>query len=111
VLLAAAASVAAAQAGPTVTTQYGVLQGRSGGKSDVYSSIPYAAPPVGDGRWASPRPPASWTGVRQATAGETSFSMLPQGDNAYTLQCIVSRLQTRSDAPKIVICHHTLVLQ
>jgi para-nitrobenzyl esterase len=32
----------------------------------VYKGIPYAAPPVGDLRWHSPRPVKPWTGVRQA---------------------------------------------
>ena len=34
----------------------------------VFRGIPYAAPPVGDLRWRSPRPAASWSGVRDAKA-------------------------------------------
>lgn len=34
----------------------------------VFRGIPYAAPPVGDLRWRSPRPAASWNGVRDAKA-------------------------------------------
>jgi para-nitrobenzyl esterase len=32
-----------------------------------FFGIPYAAPPLGDNRWRSPRPAACWTGVRDAT--------------------------------------------
>ncbi len=35
--------------------------------SAVWLGIPYAAPPVGPGRWRAPAPPARWTGVREAT--------------------------------------------
>lgn len=34
----------------------------------VWRSVPFAAAPVGDLRWRAPRPQASWTGVREATA-------------------------------------------
>src|SRR5579875_1070163 len=34
----------------------------------VFRGIPYAAPPVGPLRWHAPRPPASWRGLRSATA-------------------------------------------
>ena len=33
-----------------------------------YRGLPYAQPPVGSLRWAPPMQPASWQGVRQATA-------------------------------------------
>jgi para-nitrobenzyl esterase len=34
--------------------------------AQVWRSLPFAAPPVGDLRWRAPRPPASWSGVRSA---------------------------------------------
>jgi para-nitrobenzyl esterase len=46
-------------------TVQGVIQGRRT-EVDRFLGIPYAAPPVGDGRFEAPRPPASWQGVRSA---------------------------------------------
>jgi para-nitrobenzyl esterase len=34
----------------------------------IWRGIPYAAPPVGELRWRSPRPVSPWDGVRDATA-------------------------------------------
>jgi para-nitrobenzyl esterase len=52
----------------TVRTTAGPLRGKvsSDGAADVFKGIPYAAPPIGDLRWKAPRPPASWSDVRDA---------------------------------------------
>lgn len=34
----------------------------------VFKGVPFAAPPTGEGRWAAPKPPLTWSGVRQANA-------------------------------------------
>ncbi|MEZ4215391.1 MAG: carboxylesterase family protein [Myxococcota bacterium] len=34
----------------------------------AWKGLPFAAPPTGELRWRAPRPPASWTGVREAVA-------------------------------------------
>jgi para-nitrobenzyl esterase len=65
--VAAAAPAPAAGGGPTVTTRYGHLRGKSSGAAHAYLGIPYAAPPVGSLRWKPPSPPARWSGVRDAT--------------------------------------------
>jgi para-nitrobenzyl esterase len=44
----------------------GQLRGKKAGATDEYLGIPYAAPPVGQLRWAPPQPPASWRGIRPA---------------------------------------------
>ncbi|CBK73419.1 Carboxylesterase type B [Butyrivibrio fibrisolvens 16/4] len=41
-------------------TQYGAVKGTSTDTCNVWYSIPYAAAPTGDLRWAAPTAPASW---------------------------------------------------
>lgn len=50
-----------------VRTSAGLVRGTSSPASRSFQGIPYAAPPVGPLRWRSPRPPARWAGVRDAT--------------------------------------------
>ncbi len=53
----------------TVQTTAGSVRGAT--EADglrVFRGVPFAAPPVGDLRWAPPRPPAPWAGARDATA-------------------------------------------
>lgn len=52
---------------PVVETRQGALIGFTEGDTHVWCGIPYVAPPVGQWRWRSPRPPARWDGVRPAT--------------------------------------------
>src|SRR5258708_5836536 len=51
---------------PTVTTRDGAVQGVSEGGIAVFKGIPYAAPPFGADRFAAPRRPEPWTGIRPA---------------------------------------------
>ena len=53
---------------PVVETRYGALAGFTDNDVHAWYGIPYAAPPVGNGRWRSPQPPARWEGLREATA-------------------------------------------
>jgi len=52
-----------------VQTQQGLVRGAPGKVEGVmaFKGIPFAAPPVGDLRWAPPAAPRSWSGVRDAT--------------------------------------------
>jgi para-nitrobenzyl esterase len=54
-------------AGPVVRTDSGLVRGTEGDGTREFLGIPYAAPPVGPLRWRDPRPPAPWSGVRDAT--------------------------------------------
>jgi para-nitrobenzyl esterase len=53
---------------PVVTVETGALRGASADGIDVFRSVPFAAPPVGELRWRAPQPPLSWDGVRDARA-------------------------------------------
>ncbi|GGP96259.1 carboxylic ester hydrolase [Streptomyces roseolilacinus] len=57
---------AAAAEGPTVTTRYGQVRGKTSGTAHSFLGLPYAAPPVGTLRWKPPSPPARRPGVRDA---------------------------------------------
>jgi para-nitrobenzyl esterase len=52
---------------PRAMVQGGEVAGVIQGDAAVFKAIPYAAPPVGPLRWAPPRPPLPWTGVRDAS--------------------------------------------
>lgn len=50
--------------------EQGVLAGSPGKDAAVrvFKGVPFAAPPVGDLRWKSPKAPPAWSGVREAKA-------------------------------------------
>lgn len=52
---------------PTARTSAGVLRGKREDGVSVFRGVPYAAPPVGDLRFARPQPMPPWPGERDAT--------------------------------------------
>src|SRR5262245_5230321 len=66
--LATPALATAMPATPPVMTTEGPVQGFVQQGVHIFLGLPYAAPPVGAGRWRPPQPPAPWQGVREATA-------------------------------------------
>jgi para-nitrobenzyl esterase len=50
----------AAPADPTATVAQGVLAGTTDNGVTAFFGVPFAAPPLGELRWAPPRAPASW---------------------------------------------------
>jgi para-nitrobenzyl esterase len=53
---------------PEIRTTAGVVRGRAEGGLAVFRGIPYAEPPIGEGRFQAPRPVRGWDGVREASA-------------------------------------------
>jgi len=53
---------------PEVSTVAGTVRGRREGGLSVFRGIPFAQPPVGELRFAAPRPAERWDGVREAFA-------------------------------------------
>lgn len=51
-----------------VETCYGKVHGINSGAISVWKGIPYARPPVGKLRFQPPQRPATWSGIRDATA-------------------------------------------
>ncbi|MBP5324916.1 MAG: carboxylesterase/lipase family protein [Pseudobutyrivibrio sp.] len=49
-------------------TQYGAVRGAAEDNCNVWYSIPYAAAPIGDLRWAAPADPTAWTDVLDCTS-------------------------------------------
>jgi para-nitrobenzyl esterase len=74
-LLPAGSAVAVGD--PVVRTGAGAVRGQVLGDTQVFQGIPYAAPPVGQLRWRDPRPPARWSGVRDATTPAPACAQLP----------------------------------
>ena len=65
--------------GPVVNTDLGKVQGSLEHDIHVFRDLPYAAPPVGELRWARPQPPGVWEGVRDATSNRPICEQ-PVGD-------------------------------
>lgn len=94
-----------------ICTQYGQLQGAVEGGYRVFRGIPFAAPPVGNLRWRPPVPPASWQGVRPATAFGNPCPQLdgngtPVGsEDCLTLNVYAVNPPATSKQPVIVFIH------
>lgn len=61
------AMAAPPDAAPVAAIEGGTVEGARTGALIVFKGIPYAAPPVGDGRWRAPGPVKPWPSTRAAT--------------------------------------------
>ncbi|WP_018157624.1 carboxylesterase/lipase family protein [Demetria terragena] len=62
---------------PVVSTSSGQTRGVAVSHGYAYLGIPYAAPPVGPGRYAAPERPQPWDGVRLADTLSSTPTQLP----------------------------------
>jgi para-nitrobenzyl esterase len=65
--------------GVRVETEAGFVEGVEREGVALFLGVPYAAPPVGEGRFREPLPVQSWTGIRQANS-RVSPPQLPMPD-------------------------------
>lgn len=89
-----------APAGPVVHTVAGDVSGvRSGdGKVVSFKGVPFAAPPVGNLRWAPPSPVQPWQGVRRGDAfGPSCMQREHTGDNLPWTVEYLDKNQTSED--------------
>ncbi|MFF9493951.1 carboxylesterase/lipase family protein [Streptomyces flaveolus] len=80
-----------------VRTATGAVRGRREDTFTVFRGIPFAEPPVGDARFAAPRPARPWDGIRDALAfgppppqdlglvGQAGAPGAPEGDDWLTV--------------------------
>ncbi|MDT9683995.1 carboxylesterase family protein [Streptomyces sp. TRM76323] len=97
----------------TARTESGQVRGVRSRDHTVFYGIPYAGPPTGAHRWAPPRPPVRWSGVRDATR---PGPLCPQVPSSYAPisseeeDCLVLNVTTppraaRRPAPLLVWIH------
>jgi para-nitrobenzyl esterase len=105
-----------------VATTSGRIRGTRTSRAQVFYDVPYAAPPVGEARFAAPRPHPGWAGVRDAgrpgpTAPQPPRSRLgrlnlspffgggwERGDDYLTVN-VWAPLEPSTPAPVLVFVH------
>jgi para-nitrobenzyl esterase len=96
-----------------VHTHDGLVRGTAGPTTVTFQGIPYAAPPVGALRWTSPRPPAPWTGVRDASKptpycpqlGGDGQPMAGTSEDCLYLHVTVPKAKSATPRPVMVWSH------
>jgi len=77
----AAASSTEPAGDDVVRVDGGLVRGQIDADHVTFSGIPYAAPPVGERRWAPPSPADPWTDVRDATTPAAACAQLGSDDD------------------------------
>ncbi|MFZ3598443.1 carboxylesterase/lipase family protein [Streptomyces sp. BH104] len=97
-MVATAAASTSAATGTTVRTDKGLVQGAADASVRTFEGIPYAAPPVGDLRWAPTAPASRWRGTRDATrpgpACPQAGLVPPVGPRSDTEDCLTVNVTT-----------------
>lgn len=89
-----------------VRTRAGSVRGTTAGGLSTFLGIPYARPPTGPLRFASPRPPFPWRGVRDATKFGPPFVQADVDDSSEdALYANVWTPSTTGRLPVLVYLH------
>ena len=92
----------------------GITTEDGGEKVYVFRAIPYASPPVGEGRWKAPQPAKPWSDVRDATqwssqcAQRAGSSMGEPGkisEDCLYLNVVTAATSTNEKRPVMVFFH------
>jgi para-nitrobenzyl esterase len=114
VLRLATAGAAQVRSGhPVVRTDSGAVRGLTVNGVSSFRGLPYAGPPTGRWRWRPPRPPASWSGVRNATSYGASCPQpasafqppAPFSENCLYLNVSTPTLREGAHRPVLVWIH------
>jgi para-nitrobenzyl esterase len=85
----AAGCAHAAEQRPLVAAPAGAVQGVIDAGAAAFKGLPYAAPPVGAGRWRAPAPAVRWDGVRDASQfGPACIQPTPGPPSVYSGEAI-----------------------
>lgn len=79
-MTAATPATASRTGAPEARTAAGAVRGFWRAGSAAFLGVPFAAPPVGQNRFAAPAPPEPWDGVRDATAYGPTPQRRPFGE-------------------------------
>ena len=100
---------------PVVVIEGGAVRGVAVSGGYAFRGLPYAAAPTGNLRWRPPRPPADWTGIRDATEfapscpQSASFNLFfppgPVDEDCLYLNVSTPTLRRNAALPVIVWIH------
>ncbi len=99
---------------PQVAVDTGKLQGKVVGQTAEFLGIPYAKPPIGEGRFAPSRPAEPWSGLRDATAfgpvcpqyPSPMATPGPQSEDCLTLNVFVPKSAQTGDRLAVMVYIH-----